>query len=483
MSDTNLRDTIRQLIVDSQAAELPKGSRRPLDVAPLPYGVRKALTFIGMRRTGKTWCLYQIMGDLLKSGCDRAHMLYLNFADDRLAGFQLADFQVLLDTYFALHPDQTSDPAVHFFLDEIHEVPGWELFVRRLLDQQKMQVYLSGSSARLLGPEIATQLRGRTLVHEVFPFSYAEYLEFHGVAAVADATSEQRALLVNRADHYLRFGGFPESLRMAPAAHRELLQGYLDSVVYHDVIERHGVTQVRPLRELLQHCIRNSAGLASYTKLHNDLKSAGHAIGRHTVDDFMEYLQDAYAVFAVSLYSPSVRKQMRNARKVYVADPGLITACSVRPDFDRSAILETAVFAHLRRHRSDIFYYRTAEGYEVDFYLPPSPGRNAEPLLVQACVSLERPETRARELRSLTAAMRETGTSSATVVCEPGTSEESIATDAGSVRVVPAWRWFLPPQFNADNDQNARAAEATAYQPYGKDSQNGVVGIGNVPLV
>jgi predicted AAA+ superfamily ATPase len=437
------KDVLKQLIRDSQAADLPLPSRRAVVLEQLPPTVRKAFVYIGMRRSGKTWCIYQTMRDLLARGIDRQRMLYMSLADDRLAEFRLEDFQLLLDAFLELHPGLAAQPDVHFFLDEVHEVDGWERFIRRLLDQEKLQVYLSGSSARLLGPEIATQLRGRTIVHEVFPFSYAEYLVHRGVHAGPEPTSSERPLLVNHAQHYLNFGGFPESLDLAPAMHRELLQGYLDTVIYRDIVQRHGVTQVRALHDLLRQCVRNSAGMVSYTKLHHDLKSAGHSIGRHTIDDFMAYLQDAYAVYTVPMYSPSVRRQARNARKVYVADPGIITACTIRPDSDRAARLETALFVHLRRTRKDIFYYRTAEGYEVDFYLPPSPGRNAEPQLVQACVSLELPETRARELRALESTMRETGVKRATIACEPGAAEERVQTGAGEVWIVGAWKWLL----------------------------------------
>ena len=175
-----MRQTFERLIIDFHASTLPEPSPREMEWPVLPKGVRKARVFIGMRRSGKTWAMYQGIQSLLKRGVDKTKILYINFEDDRLQPMETRDFQDLLDAYFSLYPQHADQQDLHFFFDEIHEAPGWEKFVRRLLDRERMQIYLSGSSAKMLGKEIASALRGRTLVQEVFPFSFREYLSFCG---------------------------------------------------------------------------------------------------------------------------------------------------------------------------------------------------------------------------------------------------------------------------------------------------------------
>lgn len=173
-----MKNALKQIIIDFHQTQLPSFSPRKIELPNLPIHLRKALVLTGMRRSGKTWFLYQIMDSLEKMGVKKEKILYLNFEDDRLLGCK-DNLQVVLDAYFELYPQYAKDKEVYFFLDEIHEADHWEKFIRRLLDTEEMQIYLTGSSAKLLSKEIATSLRGRTLVREVFPFSFEEFLDYN----------------------------------------------------------------------------------------------------------------------------------------------------------------------------------------------------------------------------------------------------------------------------------------------------------------
>lgn len=408
----------------------------------LPPTVRKAFVFVGMRRSGKTWSMYHRMQRLMESGLKKKQMVFLDFEDDRLIEMQTKDFQNILDAYFSLYPGFADSNDVHFFFDEIHEVSGWERFIRRLLDRESITLYLSGSSSRMLSKEIASILRGRTIVQEIFPFSFQEYLQFHGIPVPGRSTlsSKQQSVLAHYAKEYLQYGGFPEAVAIDRSFFRNLLQGYIDSVIYRDVVERHKVTNAAAVRELLAFCIRNAANPVSMNKVYQRFKSQGKTVSKNSLYTFMGYLEDAYCLFSVPLYSHSVTRQSVNPKKIYVADQGLITAYTVKPRFDEAARLENTVFCRLRRTTDSIFYYLTRSGREVDFV---TVGRDGTMQLYQVCVSFTNADTRQREINALSQAMEELSLAEAQIVTHD--HREIIETPAGTIQCLPVWEWLLQP--------------------------------------
>ena len=175
--ESQFRTVIRQKIIDAQAAPLPVLTRRDIW---LPAVKGKATAVIGMRRAGKTSLLWQILADRVAKGTPREGLLYFSFEDERLADMQVQDLDLLVETFYQLHPSWRDARQATFFLDEIQLVPGWELFARRLLDSENIDLFLSGSSARLLSREVATSMRGRAMEAVVFPFSFREMLRHAG---------------------------------------------------------------------------------------------------------------------------------------------------------------------------------------------------------------------------------------------------------------------------------------------------------------
>jgi predicted AAA+ superfamily ATPase len=168
--ERELKQVIRQKITDALAASVPAHTRRDVH---LPSIKGKAMAVIGMRRSGKTTFLWQCLGKRLEDGTPRDALLYFNFEDERLADMTAQELQLVVEEYFSLHPERRDSKSVTFFLDEIQEVPGWETFVRRLLDTEKVELFLSGSSARLLSREVATSTRynfghGESQQNEIF---------------------------------------------------------------------------------------------------------------------------------------------------------------------------------------------------------------------------------------------------------------------------------------------------------------------------
>jgi len=427
---------LEQVIGDFQERPLPQLTRREVS---LPRLAGKIDTLIGMRRTGKSWRVFQAMSDLLAAGTPKESLLYINLDDERLFPLIGNDLHRIPETFFRLFPEN-KQRRCHFFFDEIQNVSGWERFVRRMLDTENAHITLTGSSAKLLSREIATTLRGRSVATEIFPFSFREALRHQGEneSVTKPLGSARRALLANRLRSYLDCGGFPEVQGIDTPYRVRILQEYVDVVILRDVVERHGIGNLPPLRYLIRHLLGSPACVFSVNRFHNDLKSQGIACGINSLHDYLAYLEDAYLIQSISIDSRSVRQRQVNPRKVYPIDTGLARAFRHGTDTDRGRLLETLVFLDLRRRNMQIAYFRSAQGFEVDFLARSADG---EPQAVQVAETIADAKTRQREVRALEAAMTERKLAQSTLVTLD--EEDRIDTVCGPINVVPAWRWLL----------------------------------------
>lgn len=430
---------IQEKILSFLDAPAPVLTRRD---ATFPHISGKAVAVIGMRRAGKTSYLHQCRADLIAAGRTPSRLLYFNFEDERLGDMAASQLHLIPDTHLRLFPEPADEP-ITLFLDEIQRVPQWETFVRRMLDTPGYQIFLSGSSAKLLSREIATSMRGRAWEVTIHPFSFREYLRHHG-----HAIPENPETLGNRAtatlDHhfagYLATGGFPEAQHLSPAQSRQLLQGYVDVLLLRDVIERHLVSNTTALRWLVRRLLSSPVGLFSVSRCFADLKSQGIAVSREHLYDFLAHLEDAFLLHALPVATDSEKRRQVNPRKIYPADAALI------PVFDRSAkanighALESTVFIELQRRQCDTAYVKTADGYEVDFLARHLDGSED---LIQACASIDDPATLARETRALQAAAAEHPRARRLLLTlESRTPYPATPPD---IHVLPASKWMLLP--------------------------------------
>jgi predicted AAA+ superfamily ATPase len=395
---SQFRTVIRQKIIDAQAAPLPLLTRR--DVW-LPAVKGKATAVIGMRRAGKTSLLWQILADKFANGTPREGLLYFSFEDERLADMQVEDLDLLVELFYQLNPSWRDARRVTFFLDEIQLIPGWELFARRLLDSENIELFLSGSSARLLSREVATSMRGRAMEAVVSPFSFREVLRHAGrepQKAPDRLTKAERSQLDKDLLDYLEQGGFPEAQGLDTRNRFELLRTYVDVVLLRDVVERHNLSQPQVLHWMVRQLLGNAAGSFSINKFHADLKSRGVAVGKETLHSYLAHLEDAFLLVNIDVATDSERRKQVNPRKVYPVDTGLMAL------FDRSGkanvghALETVVLHELQRCGAQVNYVRTSAGFEVAFYARGLDGNEA---LIQVCADLDNPDTFIREVRAL----------------------------------------------------------------------------------
>lgn len=431
-------DTLRELILEFHESPLPSMFKRNIEIPRLPQHIRKALVFVGMRRVGKTYLMFQEMKAALDQGLEKEKLLYINFEDDRLVGFSVENFQMLLDVYFELYPAFIASSDLHFYFDEIQNIPGWDKFVRRLIDREQMAISITGSSAKSLSKEIATSLRGRSLETEVFPLQLLEYLQHQGVA-VKKPSAKGRAAIVHHAREYLRSGGFPETLELSESLHRQTIQSYVDAAVFRDVIDRHQLKNAHIVKLFLLFCLQNLAAPLSVTKVHKTLKSRGESVGRNSLYSYLDYFEDAYLLFSVPIFDFSARKRQMNPKKIYAVDPGIVVSYSIKPNYEQAARLENAVFLHLRGQRNRrIFYHKTPSGKEIDFVVEEESG---EIQLIQVSVEMSQETTRRREIDALVEASSELGLEKATIVTFD--MQESVEIDGLEIEILPFWKWAL----------------------------------------
>lgn len=434
----DISKSIREIIADFQSMPIPELTRRDLAIPDIPPGVNKVIALIGMRRTGKTCLMHQILQGFQNQGILRSQMIYVNFEDDRLTGLTGKQLRLIPDIHAELFPEHAGGQRF-LFLDEIHMVEGWESFVRRLVDQKNMRIYLTGSSSKMLSTEVASSLRGRGLSFEVFPFSFHEYLRHLGIAAPKHPDSKLTALLKNRFREYLVVGGFPEIIGLDERLRIRILQEYVTLAIHRDMVERHQIKNPEALRTLIRIMLEQAGSLFSINKAYNSFKSQGRAVSKDSLYSFIDHIQDAFLLFPVEVYSPSKNVRLVNPKKIYAVDPGLVTAFSWKYAHNRGAMLENAVYCELRRRYSCINYYKTASGKEVDFFCTNTTG---ETFLFQVCADAGDPATRERETGALRDALKETDHQEGLLITLD--EEGDLVEDGRRIRMVPAYIWFIP---------------------------------------
>lgn len=383
----------------------------------------RALAVVGPRRAGKTYFLFQLWDEL---DGERKRSLYVNFEDPRLIGATSNDLMEMLRVYYSLSGAPKGQKLL-FLLDEIQVVEGWERFVRYLLDRGH-RVVLTGSSSKLLSKEIATVLRGRAVAINFYPFSLHEVLELRIGKELPSL--EVRGRIIGVLRDCLEWGSYPEVV-LQPELRREILREILDVTIYRDVVERWRVDNLKALRFLFRLLVRSSH--TSITKLHSTMKSLGIAVGKPTLANYVEYLNDALVIFPLRAYVKSEKKKELLGFKPYFVDNGLLGALGVT---DKGRLLENLVFTELlkegREPNEDLFFYATGSGREVDFLIP---GEE----LIRVTWELS-PENEKRELSPLIEASQETGIERLTVVTWG--NKKALEIDGKTVQVVSIEEWI-----------------------------------------
>ena len=413
------KDILKKIILESQK----RVEKLKIKYRELVIDERANYVFTGIRRSGKTFMMYQIIKDLLKKYSIK-DILYINFEDERLIGFEHKDFDLLLDSYAELFGDKQP----YCFFDEIQNISGWEKFARRLADTG-YRVYITGSNAEIFSSHIATTLGGRYIIREVQPLSFKEFLDFNNIRLEENFEySEQRLKIKRLFNEYFKYGGFPEVVFFKQK--KEFLSTLFQKVFYGDVVARYNVQNNQLLKLLIKKTAESVNNETSYNRIKNIIKSTGAKAGTATVAEYYSYLREAYLIFSISNFTAKFSEK-ESKKKYYFADTGVLNLFLIEQD---SKLLENLVFIELkRRYGDDVYYYKRR--YEADFYI------SDKQILIQVSYSINDYDTRKREIHSLKSAMKELEINEAMIITYD--EEEIIIEDDYKIKVLPVWKWAL----------------------------------------
>ena len=393
---------------------------------PARYEEQGNYVFVGVRQCGKSYMMYQRIQQLLHEGHDIRQMVYINFDDERLKMMRADELDLILQAYAAMNEGK---PLL--FFDEIQNIEGWEHFARRLANQ-KYQVFITGSNAKMLGRDIATTLGGRYWTRYVYPFTFKEYLESMGIVLDRGWVNSMRVrAAVERAfNDYFHFGGFPELRHIV--AKRLWLNDIFNKIFFSDLVVRNKVRNENALRltiHRLAECVRQPT---AYNRISNLVKSAGVTCHPNTVMDFAGFLRDACMVFSLTNHV-SKFSERETIKKHYFVDNGLL---NIFLNNDETALLENLCAIHLHQQYEDnqLFFYN--KNVEVDFYIP------EEQTAIQACYSMSDTQTAEREVSALVKLHAFEPLRRALIVTRD--EERIIEADKGlRIEVKPIWKWLL----------------------------------------
>ena len=379
--------------------------------------------FVGLRRAGKSYLMYQHIHSLLAAGHSIEEILYFNFEDDRIDIFNVSELDLIKTCYEEMYGHRPI-----FFLDEIQNIKGWEKFARRLADTG-YRVYITGSNAKMLSSEIATTLGGRYLIKNVYPFSFNEYLSFRKVdMADKNAIYKYRSGIMRSFEEYFYGGGLPETLLMKDK--RSWISSLFNKIFFGDLVARHQIRNDFALKLMIRKLAESVKQPTSYNRIANIVSTAGKKISVDTVIDYIAYLRESWLILPFENLSARLSERESN-KKYYFVDNGLLGLFLIDAN---TSLLENIVAISLRKQYEDnVFFYN--KNIEVDFVVPD------DGLAIQVAYSLADPTTEKRETDALMKFNAIMPMHQLIIITKD--EEMVIEKDGTVINVLPVWKWLL----------------------------------------
>lgn len=315
----------------------------------IPYMERREVIVLkGIRRSGKSTIVKQIISKLINDGVDKKQILYVNLEEYAFAdSLDIRLFDEMLKVYKEY---SFNKKRIYFFIDEIQKIPSWEKWVRTKYDlNENIKFIITGSSASLLSRELSTLLTGRNISFTVMPLSFAEFIEFTKTEDL---------------QQYMEFGGFPEVvLEKSEEKKERLLQQYFEDIVHKDVIDRYAIRNTKQVIDLARYLVAASGSKVSINKLSKVFGAA-----KDTLQSYINYMIDAYLLFEVAYFSYSlrIRHDVSKLPKLYCADNGFVRVVNLGYSKNKGQMFENSVFVRLAEDRNEISYW-ALDDCEVDF--------------------------------------------------------------------------------------------------------------------
>lgn len=418
------RDTLKQIMIDQKDIYL----NNPIIPRHYPLEDNVNYCFVGIRRTGKSYMMYQQIRQLEANGVPLSQIVYVNFEDERLLEMTADDLNTILEIGLEI---SGTDNKPYLFLDEIQNIDGWEKFVRRIADM-KYKINITGSNSKMLSGEIASTLGGRFVIMNIYPYSFSEYLIANGrkMDYLGTISTKDKADVLSQYNEYVSNGAFPELVGIKNK--RTFLSSIYQTVYLGDIITRNKVTNDFAIRLILKKIAESITKPLSYTRLTNILKSTGVSLGKQTVINYVGYMTDSYLLLTLQNYAAKLVEK-ETSPKYYFMDTGLLGLLLLDC---KSAQLENLVAIELIRRYGVENVYFFENHVEIDFYVP------SQKLAIQVSMQvLDNMDTKERETRAFV--KLKNFIPDAKCILITNSEEDTLNLDGIQIDVVPVWKWLL----------------------------------------
>ncbi|MEM2100176.1 MAG: ATP-binding protein [Thermoproteota archaeon] len=422
-----MRQLLREILRDWKERDFPPIIERDDDPLKLAdWNVVKAIPIVGFRRTGKTFLLLNVAKKVGKE-----NSVYIDFEDERIPRKK-----EVLTEFSRVIKEEYGRRKLFLLLDEVHEVPEWSRWVRRMLDTGSCQILLSGSSSKLSLKELPTELRGRSLPVEMYPLSFKEFLRFKN----EKLENLSEGLILNLAREYLEFGGLPEIVLSEKSRKFLIIDEYFKTFLTRDIFERYGIRNRSVMVDLIRLLLNST--YTTFSKSFETLKSLGHKVGKETVANYFQYLESSFFINLIEVCSPKVKESIRASKKVSVIDNFFIKRFS-RFSENLGRLMENLVFLQAKRMRKinpmlEAFYWKDYQQNEVDLVL--KDGLKIKQL-IQVTYASGRDEIERRETRALTKAAEQLKCKDLLMITWD--FEDELKVNHETIKCIPLWKWLL----------------------------------------
>lgn len=417
------KNIIKQCIIDKRE-EIAS-----LDVVERPFEFEDCANyvFVGLRRVGKTYMLYQRLNQLLSNGVDQKDILFLNFEDERLSEMQSDDLNSILEVHYEM---SGSDTKPILFFDEIQNVNHWDKFVRRLADS-KYTIYVTGSNAKMLSSDVATTLGGRFLIYDVFPYSFEEQLKARNVDIDEDwkFSTIQQSKMNAYFSEYFKYGGLPEIINYKDK--RSMLQSLYQKIYLGDICARNNIRNSKVMGLLIKKLAESVKQPTSYNRLQNIIKSTGQSVTVNTVIDYLSFAVDSWLILPIENGYAKIGER-ESVKKYYFIDNGILNLFLVDSE---TSLLENFVAVTLCKKygRENVVYLKGDK--EIDFYIEETN------TAIQVSYSIKDDNTRNREVDALCRYAQTNKDVKPMIITWE--EKEHLVVDGISIEVVPILDWIL----------------------------------------
>ncbi|MEM2584634.1 MAG: ATP-binding protein [Thermoproteota archaeon] len=437
-------DDFRTVLAEWRARKLPELVERELEI---PLEPALVVAIIGPRQAGKTFRMFQLIKELISREVSQENILYVNFEHERLRNLDANNLGDMMKVFHQLYLPAENSP-IYLLLDEVQNVRDWDKWLRRMSEDSRFRIFISGSSSKLSSKEIATSLRGRSIDFTILPFSFREFLKARKLEAEGFkrlSHLEERGRAVRLVEEYVKFGGYPKIVLTEDVEMKErILKSYYETIFHKDITERYRVDPVL-FDAFLRYAVTCFAKQISISKIYNYLKTLGFKCSKQTLIKFLKYSEEVFFLFPLEIFSYSIKERRQYPRKLYIVDNGIIR--TIYPEADKSLgrLMENTVAIELirrgGREKNEISYWREygkRDGKEVDFIV--RSGFTVKEL-IQVTYANSRGEIEKRELESLIKASEELKCNNLLIITWD--YEGEIEVEDKKIKCQPLWKWLL----------------------------------------